>query len=348
MVKRKRSQRDASAEDAAAPSSAASPIPTPSTPEQHPATDDSVDGKAEKTAESIVWDAFREEHHEVFEQLPLYLHRSYALIRELDVQANDHSDEMLATLHKYIRMRQTVAQPSAGPGPPSARAPIDLAHPPRALLPRISWLLDESVRTTEEKASIAAAAQLTLERHIALLDRAIADQETALALGLRHGTHPALLQDPTAPRWQRVHRVVHSPVPELENPYRLRPPTPDDRPPPAPAVVSAPPPPKRGRGHRKQPEKQPPPPPTEAPVRSSSGLKLKLKPLAAALKDSPSPYCHCGRDDNPDNAVMLGCDNPRCKKQWFHLSCVGLTEVPKSRKWYCSDNCRKAGPKRKR
>ncbi|THG99050.1 hypothetical protein EW026_g3246 [Hermanssonia centrifuga] len=36
--------------------------------------------------EQEVWDTFREENYEALEQLPLSLHRSYALIQELDEQ----------------------------------------------------------------------------------------------------------------------------------------------------------------------------------------------------------------------------------------------------------------------
>ena len=29
---------------------------------------------------------------------------------------------------------------------------------------------------------------------------------------------------------------------------------------------------------------------------------------------------------------MVGCDNPSCKYQWFHLNCLGLKSGPKSKK----------------
>jgi len=46
-------------------------------------------------------------------------------------------------------------------------------------------------------------------------------------------------------------------------------------------------------------------------------------------------YCTC-------NAVswgnMVACDNPGCKREWFHWGCVGLTKEPTGR-WYCPE-CR--------
>ena len=33
------------------------------------------------------------------------------------------------------------------------------------------------------------------------------------------------------------------------------------------------------------------------------------------------------------------CDNLNCKKEWFHLECVGLNEIPnENEKWICP-NC---------
>ncbi|EJC98613.1 uncharacterized protein FOMMEDRAFT_113764 [Fomitiporia mediterranea MF3/22] len=45
-------------------------------------------------------------------------------------------------------------------------------------------------------------------------------------------------------------------------------------------------------------------------------------------------YCFC---DNMSFGEMIGCDQPGCKREWFHLSCVGLKEAPKGL-WYC-DEC---------
>ncbi len=33
---------------------------------------------------------------------------------------------------------------------------------------------------------------------------------------------------------------------------------------------------------------------------------------------------------------MIGCDNPKCKLEWFHMVCVGLSKKPTG-KWYCPD-----------
>ncbi|KAJ3429344.1 hypothetical protein M0812_24690 [Anaeramoeba flamelloides] len=43
-------------------------------------------------------------------------------------------------------------------------------------------------------------------------------------------------------------------------------------------------------------------------------------------------YC-CGEEKDDE---WIQCDNPRCKKKWYHYSCVGITEEPTSN-WYCQE-----------
>ncbi|KAI1437704.1 hypothetical protein GGR50DRAFT_685731 [Xylaria sp. CBS 124048] len=45
-------------------------------------------------------------------------------------------------------------------------------------------------------------------------------------------------------------------------------------------------------------------------------------------------YCQCNR---VSFGTMIQCDNvDNCEKEWFHLECVGLTEIPaRTTKWYC-------------
>ena len=60
------------------------------------------------------------------------------------------------------------------------------------------------------------------------------------------------------------------------------------------------------------------------------------------------PWCYCRKDESVD--YMIGCDNPACMIQWFHLSCLHLTleQVPKG-SWLCPDcNQLKSKPKRKK
>ena len=49
-------------------------------------------------------------------------------------------------------------------------------------------------------------------------------------------------------------------------------------------------------------------------------------------------YCYCR---GPEAGTMIGCDNPDCPIEWFHIKCLQLRSIPKGKsKWYCPD-CRK-------
>lgn len=48
-------------------------------------------------------------------------------------------------------------------------------------------------------------------------------------------------------------------------------------------------------------------------------------------------YCHC-RCPYDEVSEMIACDNKKCRVEWFHFDCVGITVAPKGN-WYCPD-CR--------
>ncbi|CAH02897.1 histone acetyltransferase YNG2 [Kluyveromyces lactis] len=52
-------------------------------------------------------------------------------------------------------------------------------------------------------------------------------------------------------------------------------------------------------------------------------------------EDDKQLYCFCQRVSYGE---MVACDGPNCKYEWFHYSCVNLTEPPKGQ-WYCPE-CR--------
>ncbi|KAI5731816.1 hypothetical protein M8J77_016518 [Diaphorina citri] len=56
-----------------------------------------------------------------------------------------------------------------------------------------------------------------------------------------------------------------------------------------------------------------------------------------AIDPNEPTYCLCNQ---VSFGQMVMCDNDLCPHQWFHFSCVAVTNTPKG-KWYCP-NCRKA------
>ena len=63
---------------------------------------------------------------------------------------------------------------------------------------------------------------------------------------------------------------------------------------------------------------------------------VPMEAMAPGFEQDKKIYCKC--QENKDEE-MIGCDNPNCKYEWFHLSCLGLTKVPDSSEWYC-DYCK--------
>ncbi|KNC83466.1 hypothetical protein SARC_04275 [Sphaeroforma arctica JP610] len=73
---------------------------------------------------------------------------------------------------------------------------------------------------------------------------------------------------------------------------------------------------------------------------ASAGAVATPTPTPAIIVQLPKPteetYCICNQVSYGE---MVGCDNENsCLREWFHYSCVGLTEAPKG-KWYCPE-CR--------
>ena len=88
----------------------------------------------------------------------------------------------------------------------------------------------------------------------------------------------------------------------------------------------------------------------KAAPRKKGGAGSGIKPPAAATSSDPvvpeeyidpdePRYCICG---DVSWGTMIACDNEEsCEKEWFHLDCVDLTDLPPRRtKWFCPD-CRK-------
>ncbi|KAL3457613.1 hypothetical protein BJX64DRAFT_268656 [Aspergillus heterothallicus] len=52
-------------------------------------------------------------------------------------------------------------------------------------------------------------------------------------------------------------------------------------------------------------------------------------------EDGEPRYCYCNEISFGE---MVACDNDACPREWFHLSCVGLTKPPgRNVKWYCNE-----------
>ena len=46
-------------------------------------------------------------------------------------------------------------------------------------------------------------------------------------------------------------------------------------------------------------------------------------------------WYNCNKPEETGKA-MIGCDNPSCPIEWFHMSCLNMESIPRG-KWYCPD-----------
>ncbi|KAI9749759.1 MAG: hypothetical protein M4579_006749 [Chaenotheca gracillima] len=91
-----------------------------------------------------------------------------------------------------------------------------------------------------------------------------------------------------------------------------------------------------------------------APRKKVGGKKTKGEDKGLGAKDDEADdedppvdpdeprYCSCG---DVSWGTMIMCENADCEREWFHLECVGLSEIPgRTTKWYCPECRKKFGP----
>ncbi|KAK4202740.1 hypothetical protein QBC40DRAFT_195746, partial [Triangularia verruculosa] len=72
---------------------------------------------------------------------------------------------------------------------------------------------------------------------------------------------------------------------------------------------------------------------------TAHGAEVEVDDEGNVIDPEEPRYCLCNR---VSFGTMIQCDNiDQCKQEWFHLECVGLSDIPaRTTKWYCPD-CRK-------
>ncbi|GAD96686.1 PHD finger domain protein, putative [Paecilomyces variotii No. 5] len=75
----------------------------------------------------------------------------------------------------------------------------------------------------------------------------------------------------------------------------------------------------------------------ESSVAPKEDVRIDEDGVLEEIDPNEPRYCLCG---DVSFGTMICCENNDCDKEWFHLDCVGLSEVPsRTAKWYCPD-CR--------
>ncbi|KAG8989591.1 hypothetical protein FRB90_002169 [Tulasnella sp. 427] len=195
----------------------------------------------------------------------------------------------------------------------------------RAMLKRIVWLSNQSVKISEEKLGVATAAYNSVnkvDRHVRLLDATIKEHENSLVLGLRPGTRPAASVLPAgdaailAAGDQAADEQFSSAAPS-----RVRKKTAKEL--------------EKERKREKAREKRE--------QKKLEKLGMDAAALANTTVEGVVPVTDASGavgmtvEVDPHEPVYCYCHQVSYGE--FHLGCAGLTEAPKGkRKWYC-ENC---------
>lgn len=336
----------------------------------------------EERKEAEMLQNWKDEYFEVIEQLPLELHRSSALMKELEAQIHAHMQQIQHDAIAYRDHRK--ASDAASSTTPYRRHPT---------LDRISQSCSTAMASAEEKVGLALSAYNLIDRHCRRLDADLAKM-TGVQGGAAGGVvaqegeakvDPAAASSPTAPGTTTATATAAAPFELRENTQessrsqrmsgralrgrasgidgnvgaaddtmdastsraglRSR----------RSAVVSANDVTSSGS-------------PSAAPRRKTGTLvaqnqkSITTTPTTTTATETSPPipdmpvdpnepvYCYCR---GPSSGTMVGCDNEDCAREWFHLPCVGLTVVPPEHvKWYCKEcrpdaNAERAGGGRK-
>lgn len=313
--------------------------------------------------ERDIWDAFREEHFEVVEQLPLTLHRQFSLMRQLDEQAQGYTSHLIPTLMRYIKTRRSIGArlPSDETGHTHQNGTINgessSITPAKVAAPLRQDIFD-SCTSSEPPAPMGLPPerrkipQTTREMlsHIAWLSEELlrGSQEK---VNLAQAAHDSIdrqlrlieqaIAEQEANLSQEDVAAVNIHLPDLIIPKWSRNTTSskgNDQDNVGAMEGST-----DGRGAKREGHFTGPVPRKalqENAMQDAPPLKITL-PAPHSRNHLPSNggdsteelYCYCNRVSFGE---MIACDNKACTREWFHLGCVGLTEPPEG-EWFCED-----------
>lgn len=321
--------------------------------------------------ERDVWDSFREEHFEAVDQMPLTLHRHYALMKELDQQAHSYIAQLLPTLQRYISRRREMAAQTRISTSPLATSNSNVflnmnihfgterLSTPRSLsTPNGLTSVLEPVSVGHSTSGTLGIASSTTTQTPDLSDHVECRKPTQPML-----SHIALLADELFRASEekvnlvqaafdsvdRHVRILDQAIVEQEKSLSLSA-RPGHLTPSLPEVIV----PRRGPASRASSSSADEDDDDlvfggalEYGDPTSDGF-TSARPRGSRkrghLCDREQLFCYCRRTSF---GKMVACDNKKCETEWFHIDCLGLREVPEG-SWYCSDKCQSTTRRRRK
>ncbi|GAA5821699.1 hypothetical protein JCM10212_004197 [Sporobolomyces blumeae] len=326
---------------------------TPPAGDLQPDEDDVQPGAADDQDRERIWDTVVDEYHDIITELPLEYQRTFVLLRELEDEQQVHTKSIRTSLETYLRLRESsspnlstetpprtdprhrTSDPHRSAGAPSRQDATERARASegeRNAKQDISKALELAMRSAEDKVNLALTLYESVDRHIQRLDTDLALYEDSLVIGLRSGTQPshdapsALPNSPAGPTTSLGSRAVTGSI-DVE----------------------------AGRGHgaadrgsdrfieeREREKKLEWDRMKEVVKESNKGQAKEVvdrATLGMPIDPNEPRYCYCNQ---VSYGKMIACENNDCKREWFHLPCVGLDQAPMG-DWYCDDCLRAMG-----
>lgn len=179
----------------------------------------------------------------------------------------------------------------------------------RKLLGDIVTYSRAAIKAGDDKVALAVTAYNWVDRHIHRLDSDLMKHEEALSLGLRPGTQPS-----TDAREALEHAEENTDTAYLQDPAGLA---------------------GGGKGALPYDSRVQHSPARKKGKSKSASLAPSEVPVVIHTSDADGEkYCYC---QQASHDIMVGCDNPQCKLQWFHLACLNMAAPPEVEPWYCPE-----------
>ncbi|CAO1613533.1 unnamed protein product [Sympodiomycopsis kandeliae] len=317
----------------------------------------------EERKDEELFHSWKEEYFEIVEQLPLELHRSTALMKELEGQIQNHLDAIHKDTLEYRDYRKQSFTNSAAAS----------AYTRHSALDRIAAACSMAMASSEEKVGLALSAYNLIDRHCRRLDADLAkmtgikpgagndavDKEGAtapLTSDATKDTAPFALRAETqeSSKSQRAHSrnlkdhgttvagatTAAAKDLEEESPERTRGSRPRRAAAAATTTSASNTPARKNKAGRRTGTLVLEDKDTQVPTAAASTVEESNSIPDMPVDPNEPVYCYCR---GPSSGTMVGCENLDCPREWFHLPCVGLTqEPPEHVKWYCED-CKPGG-----
>lgn len=257
---------------------------------------------------------------DAFEALPLDLVKYFTLLKEIDAKCINTVPLVRRHIHTYL---ESLHDPAA-----KKEKAASLAE-----LARIRRHVHELVPCLEEKMHVTAVAADVLAKHMHRINGdyrvVIGNNEIPESVRIGSLTHRAIVLDPLAQDNSKLAQLQRSESRReaLAAKKAGKDGDDDDN--------------KRRRAREPTPvERRRDKAPTPVADRKRSKPK-KEEPGRGGGAGEPT-YCYCNQVLFGE---MVGCDGDSCKREWFHLPCIGFKNPPKG-KWYCDECLAKAKKRR--